>query len=57
MITPQSGDLLRSMCSSEAELKELRHNILRHYFDGLKYGKSVGKPKNKGLLRKKTPKR
>ena len=36
-------------------LKELRHDILDHSFDGLNL--SVGKPKNNGLLRKKNTKR
>ena len=34
-------------------LKELRHNTLRHFFDSLNYGVSVGKPINNGSLRKK----
>ena len=33
-----------------------RYNILSHFFDGLNYGLSVGKPKNNGLLRKKNTK-
>ena len=33
-------------------LKELRHDILRHFFDGLSHGLSVGKPKPNGLLMK-----
>ena len=39
-----------------ASLKELRHDILCHFFDGLNYGLSAGKPKNGGLLRKKNNK-
>ena len=35
------------------KLKELRHDILNHFSDGLNYGLSVRKPKNNGLLRKK----
>ena len=31
-------------------LKELRHDILSHFFNGLNYGSSVGKPNNNGLL-------
>ena len=31
-------------------LKELHHNILSHFFDGLNCSSSVGKPKNNGLL-------
>ena len=34
-------------------LKELRHDIWSHFFDGLSCGASVGKPKTNGLLRKK----
>ena len=34
-------------------LKELRHDILSHFFDGLNYGLSAGKPKNNGLLKRK----
>ena len=34
-------------------LKELRHDILSHTFDGPNFGSSVAKPKNNGLLRKK----
>ena len=41
---------------SDLILKQLRHNILSHFFDGLNCGLSAGKPKNAGLLRKKTPK-
>ena len=32
------------------ELKELRHDVLSHYFDGLSHGLSVGKPKTNSLL-------
>ena len=35
-------------------LKEPRHDIFNHFFDGLNYG--VGKLKNNGLLRKKNTK-
>ena len=31
-------------------LKELRHDILSNFFDGLSHGLSVGKPKTNGLL-------
>ena len=31
-------------------LKELRHDILSHFFDGLSHGLSVGKTKTKGLF-------
>ena len=31
-------------------LKELRHDILSHFFEGLSHGLSVGKPKTNGLL-------
>ena len=31
-------------------LKELRHDILSHFFDGLSHGLSVGKPKTNSLL-------
>ena len=37
-------------------LKELRHDILGHIFDGRNNGQSVAKLKNNGLLRKKTTK-
>ena len=33
-------------------LKELRHNILSHFFDALSNGVSVEKPKTNGLLMK-----
>ena len=33
-------------------LKELRHDILSHFFGGLSHGFSVGKPKTNGLLMK-----
>ena len=36
-------------------LKELRHDVLSHFFDGLTYGLSIAKPKN-ALLRKKNTK-
>ena len=36
--------------------KELRQDILGHFFDGLNYDLSVGKPKNNGWLRKKNTK-
>ena len=29
----------------QVALKELRHDILSHFFDDLNYGLSVGKPK------------
>ena len=41
---------------TKRKLKELRHDILSHFFDGLNYGVSVGKPKNNGLLRKRNTK-
>ena len=37
-------------------LKELRHDILSHFFDGLSHGLSFGKPKTNGLLMKEKPK-
>ena len=37
-------------------LKELCHNILSHFFDGLNCSLSAGKPNNNGLLRKKNTK-
>ena len=37
-------------------LKELRHDILSYFFDGLNCGSSVGKPRHNGLLRKKNTK-
>ena len=37
-------------------LKELGHEILSHFFDGLNYGESVAKPKNNGMLSKKNTK-
>ena len=33
-------------------LKELRHDILSHFFDGLNHALSVEKPKTNGLLMK-----
>ena len=42
--------------SSIRGLKELRHDFLSHFFDGLNCGSSVGKPKNNGLLMKKNTK-
>ena len=33
-------------------LKELRHDILSHFFDDLSHSASVGKPKTNGLLMK-----
>ena len=39
------------------DLKELRHDILSHFFDDLNYGLSGGKPKTNDLLRKKNTKR
>ena len=38
-------------------LKELCHDILSHFFDGLNYSLSVGRPKNNALLRTKNTKR
>ena len=32
------------------QFKELRHDILSHFFDGLKHGLSARKPKTNGLL-------
>ena len=40
----------------ETSLKELSHNILSHFFDGLSCGSIDGKPDNSGLLRKKNTK-
>ena len=37
-------------------LKELRHDILGHFFDGVSHGLSVGKPKTNDLQMKKKPK-
>ena len=37
-------------------LKELRHDILGHFFDGVSHGLSVGKPKTNDLLMKKKTK-
>ena len=37
-------------------LKELRHNILSHFFNGLSHSLSVGKLKTNGLLMKKKTK-
>ena len=42
---------------SHDTLKDLRRDIVSHFFDGLNYGLSVRKPKNNGLLRKKKAKR
>ena len=41
---------------SQLDLKELCHDILSYFFDGLNCGLSVGQPKNNGLLRKKNTK-
>ena len=41
------------LLSKDIFLKELRNNILSHFFEGQIYGSNVGKPKNNGLLRKK----
>ena len=49
-------DLSLSSHKTRITLKESRHNILNHFFDGLNFGSSVGKPKNNGLLRKKNTK-
>ena len=52
------GCLVRNQaeCVLKLFLKELRHDILNHFFDGLNIGSIVGKPKNNGLLRKKNTK-
>ena len=50
------GKALLHNYSSEGGLRELSHDILSHFFDGLNYGSSIGKPKNNGLLRKKNNK-
>ena len=42
----------RKFLRSSSRLKELRHDILSHFFDGLSHGLSVGKPKTNGLLMK-----
>ena len=46
------------MClpNHKSKLKELRHNILSHFFGGLSHGLSVGKPYTYGLLLKEKPK-
>ena len=36
----------------EVIFKELRHDILGHFFDGVSHGSSVGKPKTNDLLMK-----
>ena len=38
------------------DVKELRHDILSHSFDGLNYSSSATKPKNNSLLMKKNTK-
>ena len=40
-------------CTTEYGLKELRNDILSHFFVGLNYDGSAAKPQNNGLLRKK----
>ena len=35
---------------------QMSHDILSHFFDGLNYGLSVGKPKNNDFLGKKNTK-
>ena len=42
---------------SYSRLKELRHDILSHFFDGPSNGLSVGKPKSNGLLIKEKTKK
>ena len=44
-----SGDEKEPQATS---LKELRHHILSHFFDGLSHGLSVWKPKTNDLLMK-----
>ena len=39
--------------TSRINFKELRHDILSHFFNGINCGYSAGKPKNNVLLRKK----
>ena len=50
------GRVVRVQVHVKAILKELRHDISSHFFNNLKYGLSVGKPKNNGLPRKKNTK-
>ena len=40
------------MLAGVSLLKELRHDIVSHFFDGLSHSLSVGKPKTNGLLMK-----
>ena len=42
--------------ASTVLLREVPHDILSNFFDGLNYGLSVGKPKNNSLLWKKNTK-
>ena len=44
--------VLFSVLSLANVLKELRHDILSHFFDGLSHSLSVKKPKTYGLLTK-----
>ena len=47
---------MRASFFCRLRLKEVHHDILSHFFDSLNCGKSAGKPKNNGLLRKKNTK-
>ena len=54
-----SQNLVSSLClehTTGAHLKELRHDILSHFFDVLNCGSAFGKIKNNGVLRKKNTK-
>ena len=53
-ITLDPGQTVRKW--TQVVLKELCRDVLSHFFDGLNYGLSAGKPKNNGLLRKKNTK-
>ena len=50
------GGLNQSLSVEKQYLKELRHDILSRWLDGLNYSSSVGKPKNNSLLRTKNTK-
>ena len=55
--TSTESELQKHLCALDvincSVLKELRHDILSHFIDGLNQGSGIGKPKNNSLLRKK----
>ena len=55
-LTEQNAKFIKVYYLFNHSSKELRHDILSHFFDGLNCGLSAGKPKNNGLLRKENTK-